>query len=414
MSISKQKQSRKPAHKPLANLLADYRHGWSLEQGFYTSPEVYRAEKENIFLRNWILAGHESQIPNVGDYFLVEVDVESVIVVRTEDGIKAHMNVCRHRGSHICLEKQGTAKALVCPYHAWTYNLEGALVGARQMAADFDKAEHGLHSVHLSMVGGLIFISMADEPLSLDRMFEDLRDVFDLYGFDDMKVVHHQSYAIDANWKLAVENYQECYHCAPSHIEFSQVHAMAGSPTKFKAHRERYAKSLDPNASDTKLKLKESCAYFDMAQQGDEGYQYGRNPLLPGAESGSADAKGVAPLLGKLKAYDGGAAEFMLGPMSYFLIYDDHMLAYRFTPTGPHTCKGDLFWLVRKGAVEGKDYDKEKLTWLWDVTIKADEEIIVNNQKGVNSRFYQPGRLSEMEYFEQHFLNWYLKALGGA
>jgi len=400
-------------HRPLKQLLADYKHGYSLEQDFYKSPEVYRAEMQQIFLKHWVLAGHTSQLPNAGDYFLFEFDVESVIVVRTKDGsVKAHMNVCRHRGSRVCLEKQGTAQALVCPYHAWTYDLDGSLMGARQMADDFDKSVNGLHPVHLKMVGGLIFISLAENPLSLDTMFADLENVFDLFGFDNMKVAHHQSYAIDANWKLAVENYQECYHCAPSHPEFAKIHAMAGSPAKFQACKESYLASLDAAAASTKTKTRESNAYFDLAEAGDEGYQYGRNPLLQGALSGSHNQGPVAPLLGKLEGYDGGASEFMLGPMSYFLIYDDHMLAYRFTPTSIDTCKGDLYWFVRSDAVEGKDYDKEKLTWLWDVTIKADEEIIVNNQKGVNSHFYAPGRLSDMEYFEQHFLNWYLQAIG--
>ena len=402
----------KSQYKPLDKLLKAYQHGWSLEQDFYKSPEVYKAELAQIFHKHWMFAGHVSQIPNAGDYFLFEIDVESIIIVRTKSGdVKAHMNICRHRGSHICLEKQGIAKALVCPYHAWTYDLDGTLTGARQMADDFDKAEHGLHAVKLALVGGLIFVSLSDAPPSLDAMYGDLADMFDLFGFDNMKLAHQQSYPIAANWKLAVENYQECYHCAPSHQEFAKIHAMAGSPQKFKAHHTRYVAGLDMSDPTSKVKVKESSFYFDLARPGAEGYQYGRNPLLPGALSGSKDAGPVAPLLGKLTDYDGGASEFMLGPLSFFLIYDDHMLGYRFIPTGPDTCKCDVFWFVRGNAVESKDYDKEKLTWLWDITTQADEEIIINNQKGVNSHFYTPGRLSEMEYFEQHFLNWYLKAL---
>ncbi|MDG1708934.1 MAG: Rieske (2Fe-2S) protein, partial [Emcibacteraceae bacterium] len=108
--------------KPISQLLEDYQDGYSLEQEFYKNPDIYHKEIENIFLRHWLFAGHTSQIPKTGDYFLCEFDNESIIVIRTKDGsIKAHLNVCRHRGSHICLEKQGTAKSLTCPYHAWTY-----------------------------------------------------------------------------------------------------------------------------------------------------------------------------------------------------------------------------------------------------------------------------------------------------
>jgi len=400
------------SHKSLEKLLADYRPGYSLEQDFYKSPDVYAAELEHIFLQHWIFAGHTSQIPNAGDYFLFEFANESVIVVRTKDGdIKSHMNVCRHRGSRICLEKQGNKKALVCPYHAWTYELDGSLIGARQMSDDFDKSANGLRPVQVGMVGGLIFVTLSNEPPALNHMYDALGGVFDLFGFDHLKLAHHQSYAIAANWKLAVENYQECYHCAPSHQEFAKVHAMAGSPAKFKAQRTAYFESLDQNDPATTIKRAEYNCYFDMATDGQEGFQFGRNPLMENALTGSANGQPVAPVLGKLIGYDGAASEFMLGPLSFFLIYDDHMLGYRFTPTGLETCTCDVFWFVRADAIEGKDYDKDKLTWLWHITTQADEEIIVNNQKGVNSHFYEPGKLSEMEYFEQHFLNWYLASI---
>ena len=151
--------------------------------------------------------------------------------------------------------------------------------------------------------------------------------------------------------------------------------------------------------------------YFDLAEKGQEGYQYDRNPLLRGALSGSLGGKPVAPLLGSLKEYDGGASELMIGPLSYFLIYDDHMLGYRFLPVSADECICDVYWFVNESAVEGKDYQLDQLTWLWDVTTQADKTIIMNNQKGVDSRFYQPGRLSEMESFQQSFLTWYLQTL---
>ena len=157
---------------------------------------------------------------------------------------------------------------------------------------------------------------------------------------------------------------------------------------------------------------KNGCLYnYDLAEEGQEGYQYARNPLLRNALSGSLGGKSVAPLLGSLQSYDGGASELMIGPLSYFLIYDDHMVSYRFLPVSVHECICDVTWFVNESAVQGEDYQLETLTWLWDVTTKADKTIIMNNQKGVNSRFYQPGRLSEMESFQQSFLNWYLRTL---
>ena len=385
----------------------NYQSGQSLEQSFYTSDDIYQKEIENIFLKHWIFAGHASQIPEHGDFFLFEFDKESIIITRTQSGeINALLNVCRHRGSRVCLEKKGNTKSLICPYHAWSYNLDGKLLAARNMNDDFDKSANGLHRVHLELIGGLIFISLAEKPLSLKSMQADLKDTFDLFGFDKMKLIKQNTYPISANWKLAIENYQECYHCTPSHREYSEIHAAALPPAKLNQHLEAYLKTKT-NA----IRTTPCDCYFDLANEGEEGYQYSRDPLLPGMKSGTLGGKAASRLLGNITDYDGGASDLMVGPLSFFLIYDDHMIGYRFLPLSIDKCLGDVFWFVHEEAEEGKDYDLKELTWLWDVTTQADEKIISNAQKGVNSHFYRPGKLSEMEGFQQNFLNWYLKAL---
>jgi Rieske 2Fe-2S family protein len=391
----------------IKQLVATQLPGYSLTQAFYKDPDVYQAEIEKIFLQHWLYAGHVSQIPATGDYFTVEFDSESVIVLRTKTGaVKAHMNVCRHRGSKICIEQSGSKKSLTCPYHAWSYNLEGELISARNMSDDFERSENGLHQVKVELLGGLIFICLNENPLSLNSLRQNLKATFELFGMHSMKLAEQKSYRIPANWKLAVENYQECYHCAPSHQEFAQIHAMAKTPKVFQTAKDSFLKSHSGNPKFTALNY-----YFDLAENGQEGYQYDRNPLLRDALSGSLGGKPVAPLLGSLQEYDGGASELMIGPLSYFLIYDDHMLAYRFLPVSADECICDVSWFVNESAVQGQDYQLEQLTWLWDVTTQADKTIIRNNQKGVDSRFYQPGRLSEMEHFQQSFLNWYMETL---
>lgn len=391
----------------MLKLLNNYQNGYSLAQEFYKSDEIYQKEIENIFFKNWILAGHVSQIPEHGDFFLFEFDKESIIITRTKEGdISALLNVCRHRGSRICLEKKGKAKVLTCPYHAWSYNLDGKLLAARSMDADFDKSANGLHRVQLELIGGLIFISLAEKPLSLKSMRAEMKDTFDMFGFDKMKLIKQKTYPINANWKLATENYQECYHCAPSHPEYSKIHTLALSPAKFDAHQEAYLAAKNNDIRTAPLSF-----YFDLANECEEGYLYSREALQPGMKSGTLGGKSASRFLGNITEYDGGSSDFILGPVSFFLMYNDHMIGYRFLPLSIDTCVCDVFWFVHEDAEEGKDYDLNELTWLWDVTTQADEEIIVNNQKGVDSHFYSPGRLSHMEDFQQNFLNWYLKAL---
>ncbi|WP_339723347.1 aromatic ring-hydroxylating dioxygenase subunit alpha [uncultured Paraglaciecola sp.] len=391
----------------LKQLVAAQQRGYSLAQSFYKDLDVYQAEVKNIFLKHWLYAGHVSQIPSSGDYFTVDFDTESVIVLRTAVGaVKAHLNLCRHRGSRICLDQSGSQKSLTCPYHAWSYNLDGELISARNMPDDFARSVNGLHHVNVALLGGLIFICLSNTPLSLDSLRHDLKQPFKLFGMNSMKLAEQKSYRILANWKLAVENYQECYHCAPSHPEFAQIHAMAKSPKVFQTAKVNFSQANQDNPKFMALNR-----YFDLAEKGQEGYQYDRNPLLPGALSGSVGGKPVAPLLGALQEYDGGASELMIGPLSYFLIYDDHMLGYRFLPVSVDECICEVSWFVEESAVQGQDYQLEQLTWLWDVTTQADKSIIMNNQKGVDSRFYQPGRLSEMESFQQSFLDWYLQTL---
>ncbi len=391
----------------IGQLVKSQKFGFSLEQAFYKDPEIYQAELSQIFSTHWLYAGHTSQIPNVGNYVTLDIAVESIIIVRTANGhIKAHINVCRHRGSRLCLEPSGSAKMLTCPYHAWSYSLEGELISARNMPSDFERTSNGLHPVNIELIGGFIFICLNQAPPSLVSLRRDLKSITTLFGLNDLKLAQQKSYTVPANWKLAVENYQECYHCAPSHQEFARIHVMGKSPEVFQKVKTEYFLANQGNP-----KFIEFNRYFDLAEDGQEGYQYDRNPLTPGALSGSMDGEAVAPLLGSLQAYDGGASELMIGPLSFFLIYDDHVLCYRFLPTSVEECVCQVSWFVNQSAIEGNDYHLEQLTWLWDLTTKADKSIIANNQKGVNSRYYEPGRLSEMEAFQQSFLNWYLKAL---
>jgi Rieske 2Fe-2S family protein len=394
--------------RSIRELIACQKPGWSLEQRFYTDPEIYALELDSIITCNWIFAGHQSQLAGAGDYLVHNVANESAIVVRGSDGeIRAFANVCRHRGSIVCLEKSGNTRKFQCPYHGWMYGTDGALLAARDMPKDFDKASHGLHKVPVEIVHGLIFVSFCDDPPSIETARREMAEPLEIFDFENLKVAVQKTYPIAANWKLAVENYQECYHCSTAHPDYAKMHTL----TLDQGKRERLQVHMLKKMPACGLKNIEIDSAEVESRPGEFDYGYWRTALFEGYKTGSKDGEPVAPLLGRLSDYDGGASDIVFGPFSYFLAYSDHVVGYVFTPLNGNNCQCEVYWLVRGDAVEGKDYDRDELMWLWDVTTLADEEIIVNNRKGVNSKYYRPGPFSGREDMEQRFVNWFLQEL---
>ena len=394
--------------RSVAELIEDQQPGYALEQRFYTDPDIYELEIRRIVNRNWILAGHISQLPKPGDFKVVNVARESAIIVRGKTGeLKGFANVCRHRGSLVCLDSDGHTDKFVCPYHGWMYDIDGKLFAARNMPDDFDMAAHSLNPVSVDAIHGLIFVCFTDAPPSLDGAKRDLAEPMALFDFENLKVAAQKSYEIPANWKLSIENYQECYHCATAHPEYARMHTLMLDSEK----RERMQGRM-------KARM-EACGVKDLyinridtaARTGEIGYGYSRTALFDKYKTGSKDGGPVAPLLGELSDYDGGASDFSFGAFSFLLAYSDHVVAYVFTPVDHNSSNCEIYWLVRGDAKEGKDYNVDDLTWLWDVTTQADKEIIVNNSKGVHSKYYRPGPFSGMERAERDYVEWILQEL---
>ena len=395
--------------KSIKELLNHHQEDWSLDQRFYKDESIFDLEKNHIFYDSWIFIGHESQIPNKGDYFLYKLLDEEIIVLRNkENEVKAFFNVCRHRGSRICLEESGNTSRFSCPYHSWTYNLDGKLLAAKSLREGIDKSTLGLHRCNIASVSGMLLINLSDNPQSLENLQSDLKEPFEMFGFEDLKVAAHKNYPIASNWKLAVENYQECYHCAPAHPEYSLSHSLKiEDEPGFDEAQEKMMENLESCG----LREFEVNKDFSNKDPNQEQYAYSRYALFDGYMTGSKDGKPLAPLLGDIKEFNQGCSDFNIGPVSYFLAYCDHIVGYIFTPVSQNQCQCDIYWLVNKDAEEGKDYDKDKLMWLWDVTTYADETIIVNNQKGVNSIKYKSGPYTDKEQSTRRFIKWYLSEL---
>jgi nitrite reductase/ring-hydroxylating ferredoxin subunit len=289
--------------------------GWSSDHALpgvlYRDAELYEGEIRRIFLRSWLYVGHQSQIPARGDYFLFEIGGESVIVIRDgEGGVNALLNVCRHRGSRICDAPVGRESRLVCRYHGWTYGLDGSLRAAGHAPEGFNRSALGLRRLQSRVLQGLIFVSFADDPPPFEAIENDLGEPMRPYGLDRARVAHRQNYPIVANWKLAVENYCECYHCGPAHPEYSVGHGRTVPQEQFEALLEAVMERA-PAVGLTRHVVRRS--WLAAGEVGiDRGFD--RYPLLRGHLTGSRDGKPVAPLLGSITGYDGGTTARLLRP----------------------------------------------------------------------------------------------------
>jgi Rieske 2Fe-2S family protein len=394
----------------LQGLIARHAPGRALERAFYTDPRIFERDLDRMLLRHWWCAAHESSVPRPGDYLLVELGTESVIIVRTGDGeIAALMNVCRHRGSRICSARSGKAPAgrFTCPYHAWSYDLHGRLVVAREMAEPFDREDFGLKRLPVRVAEGLIFTTFAAAPLDFAAAERALAQSAGVHGWGRAKVAHREIYSINANWKLAVENYMECYHCQPAHPEFSKRHVYA-RPAK---QSEPFERAGRRRAEALGIAIADLDHYGCVAPSGGESISVFRSALSAGVDSATADDRPIARLMGDFTGHDGNSTYFDIGPLSDFLAYADHGVIYRFIPRAVQHTEMEVIWLVHAEAQEGKDYDVERLTWLWKTTSIEDKRIVEMNQAGVNSRYFVPGPYSQQESYALRFVDWYLKEL---
>ncbi len=408
-----------PMNDSIRALAATVKPGYSLPQAFYRDADVFAADMQAVVGRKWLVAGHVDRVRAKGDYFLYQIGNESLIVVRSDaDTVNVFYNVCRHRGSLICTEPQGRVSRLTCPYHAWSYGLDGALLAARLMPADFAREDNGLHRCHVRVFHGLIFVNLAvGEPPDFDATFGDLAPYLDFHGLADAKIAHAQSYPTTANWKLIVENFVECYHCVPAHPEFCSMHpaealvAFGAGPSSgpaqavqsylptLKAWEERAARlgrplgTVDdgPDSSHLRLLLQRT--------------------IRAGYESETEDGRPASCLMGKRQDFDQGRMYLSFSPFTQLVATNDFAVLFLFTPRDAMQTDVDLYWLVDGKA---QAVDVPRMIWGWDRTTRQDKEITENNQRGILSQRYEPGRYSDQERRVATFQQWYLAHFGRA
>ena len=209
----------------------------TLPRNYYTQPDILRQEFINIFQNNWICIGRNSDLTDKGQYITVQLGDESAIVLKDKkDEIKAFFNVCRHRGTRICNNQEGKfSNTIQCPYHGWTYDLNGKLVGSPHMEKinDFKKIDYPLFPIQIKEWEGFIFLNLSDNPISFNQTFKPIERRFQSWDLQDLSVIDKKTYQVNCNWKLIIQNYCECYHCPMIHPQLAEIHNYLGGRNDF-------------------------------------------------------------------------------------------------------------------------------------------------------------------------------------
>jgi len=379
----------------LEEALDRYRPGWSLEQFFYTNEELFEYERQTWLARQWYLIGQAGEVPRIGDYIVRELLGESLIIVRASHGeIRGFFNVCRHRGSRICRE-DGSTTAFTCPYHAWSYALDGRLRSAIALMEGTERSELGLRPIQIREYGGLIFCALDPRAANPDGV-ESFVPALEYQGVRGARIAARRHYPTAANWKLVIDNFLECYHCLPAHPQYS---AMMRHVKRYSLDSPVKAAEWDHEAETwvrTEAITDFPGAIFETADAEWGLTEITRFPIGAGHKTQSEDGRPVAPLMGRYPRYDGGVAHFGLPPFAYFFGLNDHAVLFQFLPRAVEQTDVTVTWLV-DGAAPPDAVDVERMVWLWDVTTLQDKTIIEDNAAGVRSRSYVPGPYSKLE-----------------
>lgn len=393
------------ARQAAADLLQNRNPTYSLPQPFYNDARFFALDMQEVFEKEWLFAGMTCEIPSRGNFMTLEIGDNPIVLVRGAEGVvHAFHNVCRHRGSRLCTKEKGKVAKLVCPYHQWTYELDGRLLFAgSDMGTDFDLSQFGLKPVNVRTAGGFVFINLSEEAPAIDDFLVTLEHYLEPYDMDNVKVATQTTIVEQANWKLVIENNRECYHCNGAHpellnslIEFDDTE----DPRATEKYKELVTrKQADWNNEQVPWQLKRFGKRNRLT----------RTPLLDNVVSMTMDGKpGCNKLMGRLTSPDMGSLRILHLPNSWNHFMGDHAVVFRVLPLGPQQTMVTTKWLVHKDAVEGVDYDPERLRHVWDATNDQDRQLAEENQRGINSRAYQPGPYSETyEFGVIDFVNWY-------
>lgn len=389
----------------LAALIARQRPGWSLDRDFYLDRDIAESERAAIWHRRWLFAAHGCELAEPGAFVTLSLAGEPLVIVRGRDGIaRAFANVCRHRGSRVCTSAAGRVHRLVCPYHAWSYDLDGRLltdtVGHGVAADGLGLRAYGTHEV-----GGLILVSLADSPEDIGPLDRAFASQLAPQGLGRAKIAARATYRVAANWKVVFENNRECLHCPVTHREYIRANYDIHLNDPRRAEEIAARTAAEARRWST-LGLDAPTLVSDMTASW---YRVNRTPLVPGFVTESLDGRPVAPVMGTYGEHDVGTLRVTVFPNFWMHGSGDHAVTTRLLPDGPDATLIDVAWLVDAAAQEGRDYALERLMPFWQLTSEQDWTICENVQLGLGSCAFAPGPLEQVkERNVAQFIAWYL------
>ena len=358
----------------------------TLEQKYFVSPQIFAEEQEKIFSRQWVLVGHQSQIAQAGYYFTAEIAGESLIIVRDKrDAIRGFYNVCRHRGSRLIENRNGRSMGIQCPYHAWTYGLDGRLIGTPHMddVPGFDKADYSLYPVSLALWEGFIFVNLADASaqrggyVSLEEWFAPLAGKFSRWNLPSLRSAKRIEYEVRANWKLMFQNYSECYHCLGVHPELSKISPHDSAENDLAEGP--FLGGFMRIASDKSLTMSGHTCALPVGYFGDEDFRF--------------------------------VFYYSIFPNMLLSLHSDYVMVHQLLPQSPERTLIFCNWFFHPEAFEREDFKPEDAIEFWDMVNKQDWHVCELSQQGISSRAYVPGPYSARESIPAAWDEYYLRQM---
>jgi Rieske 2Fe-2S family protein len=340
----------------------------TLPARFYTEAAYFNRELDALFRARWICAGRAEEIARPGQFVLREVAGASVIITRSAEGaVHAFHNVCRHRGTRLCTEAAGTFPGSIqCPYHAWTYGLDGRLIGAPHMdeVPHFRKDDFPLHRVGAELWDGHLFVNVSAAPPPLAAQLGDLPGKFRPWRMEDLRLGRRIVYDVKANWKLVVQNYNECLHCPNLHPALNKLsHYLSGENEPLHAS-----------------------------------YMGGRMDLRPGVETLSFDGTCPRAILPDLSTEDRRRVYYYaIFPNMLLSLHPDYMMVHTLWPMAPDRTINVCEWHFQPAELVRPDFDASDAIDFWDMTNRQDWHVCELSQAGISSSAYTPGPYSNRE-----------------